>query len=525
MSDIKKSTDIQHTISIAGGEFADAENVLSTVISPNGQEIQINFNDVDEAMKYADDAAGIEIPPQEEKKLLRKIDCALLPIIAGLMSCNLMDKTTSSYAALMGLKTDLNMTAKDYTWVGSSFYLGYLVFQYPSTICLQKFPLSKALGTIVVLWGAILMLHAATSNAAGFIALRVILGAFESAMSPAYILLTSQWWKKEEQFMRSCIWVGIQGLGTLLGAGISYGLYTHRGVTGHAFESWRLLYIITGVITIVLGFISLIHVPDIPTKAWFLNSTEKKYVVARIRNNQQGFGNHHLKMKQVKEAFSDVASYILFFYGMSYAIPNGSFTNFGTILLHQDFGFTSAQSLLMSFVGGGIDVIFPPLVALICGRFLGNRRLLAAIIVNSIVFVGMCLLNFTHHKGSKLAGYFTFYMATAVLACVASVVSSNVAGSSKKTTVTTIYFIGYAVGNIIGPQTFTTAPYNGAKIAMLVSFAVGTGCLTSLYCIYMKRNNQRDAHKLAMGDKYEVPENIEFTDLTDKENPEFRYSL
>lgn len=520
-------SDIKHNLHYAADEVNedDSDHVLSTVLSPTGKTIQIMANDVDDAMAYADETKDVTLDPVFERKLVRKIDWMLLPVVGCLMSCQLMDKTTNSYAALMNMKVDLNMTAKEYTWVGSSFYLGYLVFQYPANLTLQRFPLSKTLGTVVITWGCILMLHAATSNSAGFLALRVLLGSLECFMNPAYILLTTQWWKKEEHFMRSCIWVGIQGCGTLLGAGIAHGLYIYRGSTGHIFASWRLFYIITGLITISVGILSIVHVPDIPTKAWFLSDYEKKYVVQRIRNNQQGFGNHHLKKGQVVEAFTDVTAWIFFIYGMSYAIPNGGFTNFGSILLNEDFGFSSAQSLLMNMPGGGIDVIVPPLVAWITTKYLKGQRLIACIVVNCICIVGMCLLNFTDHRGSKLAGYYSFYMATASLACMASIVSSNVAGSSKKVTISTIYFIGYCVGNIVGPQTFTTAPYVGAKTAMLVCFAVGTGCLTSLYIIYRKRNMQKEAHRKKLGLDYVVPENVEFADLTDKENPEFRYSL
>ncbi|CUM67362.1 uncharacterized protein PRCAT00005055001 [Priceomyces carsonii] len=521
----EKSNAIHNTVSVGYGDLDDVDNIISAVVSPGGREVVINKNDVDDAMRYALDAKGVEIDPTFEKKLVRKVDIMLLPLIALLMSCQLMDKTTNSYAALMGFREDLGMTTKGYSWVGSTFYFGYMVFEYPGTMILQRFPLSKALGIVVILWGGILMLHAATQNTAGFLILRFILGMFEGMMNPAYMMLVSQWWKKEEQYMRSCIYVGMQGMGTLIGAGAAYGLYIHRGITGHVFASWRLFYIITAVITIVLGAISLIHIPDIPTKAWFLNDTEKKYIVQRIRGNQQGFGNHHWKKSQVYEAFTDIPSYILFIYGFTYALANGGYNNFGSILLNEDFGFDTGQSMLMNMPGGGIDIVFPPFVAWICYKFLKNHRLVVAIIVNAIVFIGMCLLNFTGHRGSKLTGYLSFYMATAVLSCMFSIISSNVAGSSKKITVSTIYFVGYCVGNIVGPQTFTTSPYVGAKTAMLVSFAVGTGCLTSLLFIYSKRNKDRDAHNAALGDKYEVPENIEFADLTDKENPEFRYSL
>nr|QFR37172.1 MFS transporter [Cyberlindnera americana] len=527
MSDHKSKDHIESS-SIGEGELSDVNMVLSTVMSPRGDIIEVRMNDVDEAMNYAEADQDIELDPVYERKLLWKIDLMILPIVVALMSCQLMDKTTNSYAAIMGLKTDLGMTGNIYSWVGSSFYFGFLVFEYPANYLIQRFPLSKTLSTAVIIWGIILMCHAACSNAAGFLVCRVMLGVFEGFMNPAYIKLTSQWWRTSEQFLRTTIWFGFQGFGTLLGAGIAYGLAVHRGEDGHSFASWRLLYIITGVITIVLGIISMIHVPDIPTKAWFLNDLDKKYAVARIRDNQQGFGSHKWKPNQAKEAFTDITIYLFFFYGMSYAVPNGGFTNFGSILLNTDFGFSSTTSLLMNMPGGGIDIVIPPLVAWFNHKFMQNRRLISCAIVNAICVIGMCLLNFTHHKGSRLTGYYSFYIATTSISGICSIISSNVAGSTKKNVANTMFLVGYCVGNIVGPQTFKTkeAPnYVSAKTAMLVCFCGGLGILIALHFIYARRNYILDKKRAELGEKYTVPENIAFADLTDFENPEFRYSL
>lgn len=503
-----------------------ADVPLKSVLSPDGQKVFINENDADEALEYALKIGELDIDPQVERKLVRKIDWYLMPIIAALMSCQLMDKTTNSYASIMGLRQDLNMVeGQVYSWVGSSFYFGYLIFQFPANYLLQRFPLSKTLGFAVFIWGVILCCHAACHSAAPFLVCRVLLGVFEGFMNPAYVLITSQWYKKEEQFIRTCIWFGFQGFGTLLGASIAYGLAIHS--ESYSIPAWRLLYVVTGLITIVLALISIFHVPDIPVKAWFLNEEEKTYVVERIRGNNQGFGNSHFKKHQMFEAFKDLRTWILFLYGMIYAIPNGGFTNFGSILLNQDFGFSSTGALLMGMPGGAIDIVVPVTVAYF-GHKLCKSRLLNCLAVNAFVFVGICLLAFTQPKGSRLFGYLTFYVATGVISGMLSCISSNTAGRTKKSTVNTIFLIGYCVGNIIGPQTFRTnqAPsYTGAKIAMVVSFGTAEILILLMYLLNLFENKRRDKLREELGDSYVKPENIEFADLTDKENPEFRYML
>lgn len=500
---------------------------LSTILSLNDEVNHMDIKDMDEAYKFLDaETEELVLDPVYEKKLVRKIDFHIMTIICGLMAVQMMDKTTNSYAALMGLRTDLKMTAKEYEWVGSSFYLGYLVFEYPANLILQKCPLSKTLGVAIILWGIVLMCHAAAKCAATFLLCRTILGIFEGFMNPSYIIMTSQWYRKEEQFMRTCLWYGFQGLGTLVGAAIAYGLQVHR--TGYqSFASWKCFYIITGAITIFLGFVSIFHVPDVPVKAWFLNKKDKMYAIERSKANQQGFGNRKFKKYQLIEAFSDPVIYFIFIYAMSYAIPNGGLNNFGSILLNEDFGFSAQQSSLMNMPGGGLDIIFPPAVALMNHFWLKDFKLISMVIVNLLCIVGTCLLAFTDHRGSKLTGYYTLYISTTNMAGVASLVSSNVAGHTKKITASTVFLVGYCVGNMIGPQTFreSQAPgYAGAKTAMLVSYCAGAAALLGIYFIYLKRNRSRAAER-EQAEEIITTDKLAFADLTDLQNPEFIYDL
>lgn len=164
-------------------------------------------------------------------------------------------------------------------------------FRVPSVYLLQHFPLSKTLSGFIILWGIVLCLHAAP-NYPGFIALRTILGMLESAVTPAFVVLTAQWYKREEQFLRTAIWLGSNGLGLLVGSFMAYGLAVNHHVP---IAGWRLIFIITGVITIVVGIVFSVHVPDDPSKAWFLTEEERKLVLIRIRDNQQGFENKKFK--------------------------------------------------------------------------------------------------------------------------------------------------------------------------------------------------------------------------------------
>lgn len=62
-------------------------------------------NDADEAYKvFVAQGEVVALTPEEERKLLRKIDRNLLPLLCVVYGLNYLDKTTVSYASVMGLK-------------------------------------------------------------------------------------------------------------------------------------------------------------------------------------------------------------------------------------------------------------------------------------------------------------------------------------------------------------------------------------------------------------------------------------
>lgn len=130
------------------------------------------------------------------------------------------------------------------------------------------------------------------------------------------------------------------------------------------------------------------------------------------------------------------------------------------------------------------------------------------------------------NSGGRLAGYYLYQSSSTGFVALLGLISTNVAGWTKKTTAAAMYLIAYCVGNIIGPQVFqsTDAPqYHKASITVLVCMCVAFATLIFIYfwCIY--QNKLKAAIRAEPG--YIKVDGQEFLDLTDRENPEFIYSL
>lgn len=141
-------------------------------------------------------------------------------------------------------------------------------------------------------------------------------------------------------------WYLANGFGIALGGLLGFGI----GHINGALPSWKFEFLIIGALCCIWGIVMYIFLPDSPVTAKGLTLREKRVVVERLRGNQTGIENKHLKAYQVKEAFCDVKLYLFFLLGMVCNIPNGGMYTKGlelpypkTDLRTQEFP-TSAQS-------------------------------------------------------------------------------------------------------------------------------------------------------------------------------------
>lgn len=99
----------------------------------------------------------------------------------------------------MGLLKDAHITTSQFSLLALVFYVTYLAFELPTGYLMQRLPTAKYLGANVILWGLCVALNSVCKNFGSLVAVRVLLGVFESAVAPALILITTMWYKRDEQ--------------------------------------------------------------------------------------------------------------------------------------------------------------------------------------------------------------------------------------------------------------------------------------------------------------------------------------
>jgi hypothetical protein len=144
----------------------------------------------DKAAALIESSERIHVSPEQNKKVLRKIDLVILPILLSVYFLQSLDKTTLSYASVFNLVEDANLDpdSDQYSWLGSIVYVAQLVAQPLVAVLLVKLPMGKFLGVMVFTWGAILCGMAGSTSFGALMATRFLLGSFEAAVGKKVIL-------------------------------------------------------------------------------------------------------------------------------------------------------------------------------------------------------------------------------------------------------------------------------------------------------------------------------------------------
>ena len=111
--------------------------------------------------------AGISVvvSPTENRRILRKIDLAILPIPLTVYCLQSLDKTALAYASVFGLIEHAHLVGDEYSWLGAIVYVAQLVWQPVVAYFLVKLPTGKFCATMVFCWGvSSLFSRTSTSN-------------------------------------------------------------------------------------------------------------------------------------------------------------------------------------------------------------------------------------------------------------------------------------------------------------------------------------------------------------------------
>ena len=122
--------------------------------------------------------------PEEQKKIIRRIDRRLVLTLGFLYCVSLMDRTNLGIASVAGMGYDLILIGERYNIIVLLFFITYVLLQPPATVILRKLGPRAFLPSITLLWGVTMICFGFVKKWTDMIPLRLILGIFEAGFFP-----------------------------------------------------------------------------------------------------------------------------------------------------------------------------------------------------------------------------------------------------------------------------------------------------------------------------------------------------
>jgi hypothetical protein len=111
----------------------------------------------------------------------------VLPVVALLFLCSMLDRTNVGNAKIIGMEKDLHISNLQYNQGLAVFYATYIASEVPSNLVLKNTSPKIWLPLLTALWGIITMCIGFVQNFSGFVAVRALLGLAEGGLLPGIV--------------------------------------------------------------------------------------------------------------------------------------------------------------------------------------------------------------------------------------------------------------------------------------------------------------------------------------------------
>lgn len=341
----------------------------------------------------SDDASG--------RLALTKAMWRILPLILLAYMVAYIDRVNVSFASLQ-MNDDLKFSATIYGLGGGLFFLGYALFEFPSSMMLARFSAPRWIARIMITWGLLAAAMMFVRTPLQFYVMRFLLGVAEAGFFPSVIYYFGRWFPMAYRGRAvSRIYVASSLASVVMGA-VSSGLLGLDGLAG--LRGWQWLFLAQGLPAAVLGLSLLRFLPDEPASARWLADSEKEWIQRELARDAALIGDpvrHNLFA-----AFTNPRVLLLGSLGfLGNGAGNGLLLSAPAVLIAGTGLDTMHVGSLVS-MGGGLGV-----VCIFIAGWNSDRtgdRLRDAFVLTVAIAAALLLLGVASKPALVMAGYLLF---------------------------------------------------------------------------------------------------------------------
>ncbi|KAJ7778141.1 MFS general substrate transporter [Mycena metata] len=459
------------------------------------------------------------IDPEEERRLVRKLDGRILTITCLLYLFAYLDRSNLGNARLQGLPKDTlggDPTGKRFDWVNSVFFFAYILCQVPASLTSKLFPPRVWLACMALGWGVSSTLMSTAFDFGGLMTARVFLGVFEAGFGPVIPLYFSFFYTKQEMGARMAYWFGFAAVAGAFGGLIAFGVqHAHAAI-----HDWRILFIIEGVPAIIMAMVTIFFLPNRPESTTFLNERERVIALDRMNRATSGDIGAKVDKRHIKMGLTDWRVYTggAIYFGLNCALASIS-AFLPTVI--TTFGFTNALAQLLTVPPYAVAAVLLVSFSYASDR-LQSRGIFMAIAstISGIGYVLLLTVPFNVHV-RYLAVFFIVSGTYTTIGITIAWFAHNLGSETKRATGIPLFMSIGQCGSVLGSHIFPLAEgpryIKGFGISCALEFLAAVLSLV-LSVSYRRENARRDK----VYGKPNPDARVDTSELADKAN-DFRY--
>ncbi|SAL59063.1 MFS transporter [Caballeronia arvi] len=249
-------------------------------------------------MSTVHSGAAVASSDTQHRELYRKVTFRLITLFCLCYFAAYLDRVNIGLAKLQMLDA-LKFGDAVYGLGAGLFFVGYVLFEVPSNLILQRVGAKFWIARIMITWGLLSGATMFVHTPMQFYIVRFMLGVAEAGFLPGVLLYLTQWYPDARRARIVALFMVGLPMSSMIGSPIS-GWIMRFFDGAHGLGGWQWLFLLEALPSVLLGFAVLRWLPNTIESAKWLTTEEKKTLRAELNEENSGHKSHKLS-----EAFTN----------------------------------------------------------------------------------------------------------------------------------------------------------------------------------------------------------------------------
>lgn len=218
--------------------------------------------------------------------LYRKITWKLIPFLCLCYLAAYLDRINIGFAKLQMLD-QLKFSETAFGLGAGLFFVGYILFEVPSNLILEKVGARIWIARIMITWGVLSACTMLVTTPTQFYVLRFLLGAAEAGFLPGVLYYLTTWFPTYRRGRIIALFMIGLPLSSVVGGPLSGWIMSHFDQSG-GLRGWQWLFILEALPSIALGILTFWVLPNNHNQARWMSADEKALLEQELRQDEAG---------------------------------------------------------------------------------------------------------------------------------------------------------------------------------------------------------------------------------------------